>query len=278
MHRLESLHGRSALVTGASSGIGEALARRLGRAGARVALVARRTGELERVAAAIRAEGGEAWVLPCDVGEREQVDAAAARVLARWGGVDLLVNNAGFGRHRLFLDSEVEEIERLMRVNYLGAVYWTKALLPAMLERGEGWIAFMASVVGHLAPPEESAYAASKFALVGLAESLSVELEDAGVHVLTVCPGAIRTPFFDAQALARLPWAVRRSMADPEALVTAILRALARGRRRLTHPRVLAAAFVVRELLPGPFRRGMKRATGPALPEGRARSGAIGPE
>ena len=93
-------------------------------------------------------------------------------------------------------------MERMLRVNFLGTLYWTKALLPQMVERRQGWIVFVASVAGKLGVPEESAYAASKFAMVGFAEALSLEVEDAGVHVLTVCPGTVRTEFFDAEALA----------------------------------------------------------------------------
>jgi short-subunit dehydrogenase len=265
VRRLASLRGRAAVVTGASSGIGRALAVRLGREGARVALVARNAAELEAAAEEVRAAGGEAFALPCDVAERGAVGSAAAAAVARLGRVDLLVNNAGYGRHRPFLRWDVEDMERVMRVNYLGSLYWTKALLPAMVERGEGWIVFIASVAGHIASPDESAYAASKFAQVALAESLSLEVEDRGVHVLTVCPGVIDTPFFDAEALARMPEVARRSMVGPEALVDAILAALARGRHRLTYPRRFALAYPLRELLPGLFRRGVKRA---ALPRG----------
>jgi short-subunit dehydrogenase len=263
MRRLESLSGRAALVTGASSGIGRALALRLAREGARVALVARNADALEALAGEIRAAGGRALPLPCDVADRAAVFEAAARAERELGGVSLLVNNAGYGHHRPFLRWDVEDMERVMRVNYLGSLYWTKALLPGMMERGEGFVVFMASVAGHIASPDESAYAASKFALVALAEALSVEVEDRGVHVLTVCPGVIRTPFFDAEALARMPAVARRSMVAPEALVDATLRALARGRHRLTYPRRFALAYALRELVPGFFRWGVKRA---ALP------------
>lgn len=257
--RLTRLRGRRALVTGASGGIGRALALRLAAEGARVALVARRADALEALAAEVRAAGGEALALPCDVAEREAVAAAAAHVVEAWGGVDLLVNNAGYGHHRRFLEWDLEDMERMLRVNTLGSLYWTKALLPGMVERGEGWIVFVASLAGRIAPPDESAYAASKFALVGLAESLSLEVEDLGVHVLTVCPGVIRTPFFDGEALERMPAAARRQMVEPDGLVEAILGALRSGRRELTYPRMLAGAYAVRALFPRFFRWGVKR-------------------
>jgi short-subunit dehydrogenase len=266
--RLTSYRGLTALVTGASSGIGRVLARRLAGEGARVALVARREAELEKLAAEIRAGGGDAWVSACDVESREQAEACCARVEQHYGGVDLLVNNAGYGRHRRFLEWDVADMERMMRVNYFGSLYFSKALLPGMVERGRGWLVFVASVAGKLASPEESAYVASKFAMVGLAEALSVEVEDAGVHVLTVCPGVIRTPFFDEEALERMPPVARRQFVEPEALVDAILKALARGRREITYPRGIAAGYLARALAPGFFRRQLRRHTIDAVERG----------
>jgi short-subunit dehydrogenase len=261
MQKLESFAGLTAVVTGASSGIGECLARRLAAGGARVALVARRAERLEALAAQIAAGGGEALVVPCDVGDRAASDAAARQVLERFGAVDLLVNNAGYGHHRRFLDWEVDDIERMMRINYLGAVYWTKALLPQMVARRRGWLVFVASVAGKLGVPEESAYAASKFAMVGLAEALSYEVEDAGVHVLTVCPGTIRTEFFDDEALARMPPVARRMMVEVEPLVDAIVDALARGSYEITYPRFIRSGYIVRALAPGIMRRNTKKQT-----------------
>lgn len=268
MPALASVRGLAALVTGASSGIGRALALRLAREGARVALVARRRVELEALAEEVRAAGSEALVLPCDVADREAAEAAAHRAVESFGGVDLLVNNAGYGGHRRFLDWDVADMERMLRVNYLGAVYFTKALVPGMVERRRGWLVFMASVAGRIATPDESAYAASKFALVGLASALDVELEEAGVHVLTVCPGVIRTPFFDAEALERMPPVARRGMVEVDALIDAIVHALARGRRTLTYPRGIAAGYAVQALAPGFMRRQVKRTTIDAVDKG----------
>lgn len=261
MTRLRSYRDRTALVTGASSGIGRLMALRMATAGARVALVARRQDELEGVAREIRDAGGDALVLPCDVSRLEQVEASVARVRECFGGVDLLVNNAGYGHHRRFLEWDLADMERVMRVNYFGALYFTRLLLPWMVERRCGWIVFVASVAGRIASPEESAYSASKFAVVGLAEALSLEVEEAGVHVLSVCPGVIRTPFFDAEALRRMPPVSRRQMVEPEGLVDAILQALSRGKRELTYPRAIAAGYLVRALAPGFFRSQLRRVT-----------------
>jgi 3-oxoacyl-[acyl-carrier protein] reductase len=259
---LKSYDGLTALVTGASSGIGRLYALRLARQGARVALVARRQAELEAVASEISAQSGEAMVLPCDVADANQVSAAAGDALKRFGAIDILVNNAGYGGHRTFLEWDLADMENMMRVNYFGAMYFTKALLPQMIERKRGWLVFISSVSGRIASPEKTAYAASKFAMTGMAEALSLEVEDAGVHVMTVYPGVVDTPFFDAEMLARMPAGPRRSMVEPEALVDAIFQALAKGKRELTYPGNMAMGYVVRALAPEFLRRQVKRVTG----------------
>ena len=261
MSKLTDWGGKRAVITGASSGIGRLLAERIAAKGARVALVARRLDLLEEVAAAIASAGGDAVAVACDVARRDEVSAAAERIAGELGGIDVLVNNAGYGGHRRFADWDLDDIERMMQVNFLGSVYWTKAVLPRLLEQGRGWIVFMASVAGRIGVPDESAYVASKFAMVGLAESLSSEVEDAGVHVLTVCPGAIDTPFFDDEALARMPAVAKRSMIGPARGVDATLAALARGRHEVTVPGSIAAGYVVRAVAPEFMRRQVKKST-----------------
>ena len=274
MPRLDSLRGCRALVTGASSGIGRALAKRIAAEGGRVALVARRQRELDALADEIRASAGDVIVLPCDVGESGPVAQAAKRAIEHFGGIDLLVNNAGYGRHRRFLDWDVADVERMMRVNYLGAVWFTKALLPQMVARRRGWVIFVSSVAGRIATPEESAYAASKSALLSLAESLSLEVEDSGVHVMSVLPGVIRTPFFDEETFQKLPPYSRRSMVEVDGLVDAVLHGLARGRHQVTYPRALASAFPVAALAPGFMRRQVRRITIEALARERQGRGS----
>ena len=127
-----------------------------------------------------------------------------------------------------------------------------------MVENGRGWLVFMASVAGKLGVPEESAYTASKFALVGLAEALSMELEDRGVHVLTVCPGTIDTPFFDEEAQGRMPAVSRRMMIQPDRVVDATIGALKQGKHEITVPRFIGVGYIVRALAPGFMRRSTK--------------------
>jgi short-subunit dehydrogenase len=261
MLKLESPKGLNALVTGASSGIGRLLALRLAAGGARVALVARREDALEAVAGEIREAGGQAVVLPCNVADRGEALAVARRSLELMGSVDLLVNNAGYGHHRRFLEWDLEDMEHVMRVNYLGTLYFTKALISQMVDRGRGWIVFIASAAGRIAPADETAYAAAKHAVVGLASSLSLEVEDLGVHCLTVCPGAIRTPFFDEEALERLPEVAKKQMAEPEGLVDAIMQSLARGRHQLTYPRWIHSGVIMQTLAPSFTRSQVKKHT-----------------
>src|SRR5262249_3701383 len=266
MPALRSCRGVTALVTGASSGLGRLLAVRFAREGAKaVALVARRTELLEDVAQEVAAAGAEPLVLGCDVAERAAVFAAAERALARLGAIDVLVNNAGYGRHRRFIDWDLDDVERMLRVNFLGTVYWTKAILPGMVARRRGWVVFMASVAGKLGVPLESVYAASKFAMVGLAEAVSVEVEDDGVHVLTVCPVAIRTPFFGPEELAHMPPIALRSMIEPAPVIDAVMRGLRHAKREVTVPRSIAVAYLVRAVAAGFLRRSTKRLTVDAM-------------
>src|SRR5262249_7960581 len=132
-------------------------------------------------------------------------------------------------------------------------------------------LVFVASVAGKIAPPEESAYAATKFAMVGLAASLSLEVEDAGVHVLTVCPGVIRTPFFDAEALSRMPPTAKRGMVEVDGLVGAIIDALARGKHEITYPGGISPAYAIQAFAPGFMRRVVRRTTIDALKKASGR-------
>lgn len=258
---LTDYDGLTALITGASSGIGRLLALQLAGKGARVALVARREAELNSLAEEIRTNSGEAITLPCDVSDADQAAETAKKALDQFGNIDMLINNAGYGGQRKFLDWDVADIENLMRVNYFGTVYFTKALLPKMVERNRGWLVFISSVSGKIASPEKAAYAATKFAMTGFAEGLSLELENTAVHSLTVFPGTIDTPFHNPQMLADMPPKTRESMASPEGLVDSIFEALDKGKREVTYPSGIAMGYVVKALAPEFLRNQVLKAT-----------------
>ncbi|MFQ5515225.1 MAG: SDR family NAD(P)-dependent oxidoreductase [Myxococcota bacterium] len=272
MAGLSEYRDRVAVVTGASSGIGAELARELGRRGSRVALVARRRERLEQLAGEIREAGGRASVHVCDVAERIEVAKAAEAVLAEWGAVDLLVNNAGYVRHVLFKNHDVDDIERMMRTNYLGAVYWIKAVLPQMSERGSGWIVNISSFAGIIPQPDEAAYAATKFALTGLSESIVYELEPLGIHVLAVHPVLVRTEMFSPEVIARMPPAGLKQFIEAPEFVRETVRALERGEHTLVVPRRFRAVHVLRTLFPRSVGRTIARVKLKALPDSPQRA------
>ena len=256
-----------AVVTGASSGIGAAIARDFALRGTRVALLARRVARLEALARDIERDGGEAFSVRCDVDDPAAVDAAVRQVINRYGSVDVLVNAAGYGRHVLFKDHPVDDVERMMRTNYLGAVYAVKAALPAMRAQGRGWIVNVASIAGRLAQPDEAVYSATKFAVAGLSEALAYELEPLGIRVLAVYPGLVRTEMITPAVLARMPGRVATTAIEPADVSRAVLRALERGRREVTVPGWMAMAYAVRALFPGLHQRMTARVRLPAIPD-----------
>ena len=267
MAGLTDYAGTVGVVTGASSGIGAQLARDLAARGMRVALLARRADRLAALAAEIGAVGGEAWSVPCDVADRPDVDAAIAAVLARHGRIDLLVNNAGYGRHVLFKDHDVADIERMIRTNLLGPVYTTKAVLPAMRARARGWIVNLSSVAGKLGQPDEAVYSATKFAVAGLSEGLAYELAPLGIHVMAVYPALVRTEMFTPAVLARMPARALRTFIETPEFSRQVLRALERGQHEVTVPRYVGIAYAIRALFPAFHRRMTARLRLPVLPD-----------
>jgi NAD(P)-dependent dehydrogenase (short-subunit alcohol dehydrogenase family) len=216
------VRGTAAMVTGASRGLGAALARTLGREGARVVLVARGGDELESVAAGIRAAGGEAHALAGDVGEKEQIHRIAGAAAALVGPVDVLVHNAStLGRTPLplLLDTDCEDLERVLAVNLVGPFRLTKALAGSMALRGGGLVLHVTSDAGLTPYPGWGAYGVSKAALDHLGRIWAAELEGSGVRFLTVDPGEMDTEMH-AQAM---PEADRSGLARPEAVAETIL-------------------------------------------------------
>ena len=191
-----NIEGAGVLVTGASRGIGEAIAVELAARGARVAIAARSQADLDRVAAAIATAGGDCVaVIRADVSEEAAVGAMVATAADALDGVDILVNNAGLGLHGPVADVEPADLMYVFRVNVLAPHIATRAVLPGMLSRGRGQIVNVGSVASHISAAYFGGYSATKFALKALSDALRVELHGTGVGVTLVCPGPIATEF-----------------------------------------------------------------------------------
>lgn len=183
---MNRLDGRVALVTGASRGIGAAVARALDAAGVRLALASRSGDDLG-------IEGAVA--LPCDVRDPKALDAIVAETVTRFGGLDILIVNAGVGGYGSFLELPAEQLEEMIDVNVKGAIYSVRAALPALEHSDAADIVMIASEAGRRGLPLEAVYSASKFAQVGLTRALDHELREQGVRCTNVCPGGVATDF-----------------------------------------------------------------------------------
>jgi short-subunit dehydrogenase len=262
-----SLRGAVTIITGASSGIGAATAVACGREGMRVCVAARRTDRLHRVAAAVQAAGGEARVIPTDVGDEAAVRALVDGTVAAWGRVDVLVNNAGIGLLAPVSRTTAAEFETVLRVNFLGAVYGVLAALPHMRRQRAGHIVNVASVLGKRASPFRAAYVASKFALVGFSESLRMELRRDGIRVTVVCPIGTATEFVDVQE-KRLDGAPgwRGPIQSADHVARAIVRALRRPRAEVHPFPPVRLLFLANDLAPGLVDRLMMALSAKASP------------
>jgi uncharacterized protein len=219
-----------AVVTGASSGIGEATARLLAAKAWQCVLVARREDRLRTLAEEI---GGEFEV--CDIGVRNAVDAMAQRVRERHPTVDLLVNNAGMPARETFLEADLDLVERVLAVNYLGGVWCTRALLPALRRAREGHVVNVVSVAGAIAFARSGPYVASKHAQLAYSRCLRPTLSRHRIKVHTVLPGFVQTEGFSQRALLRN----RRSrwlVTDADRVAEAIVAAVEDGRGETTVP------------------------------------------
>lgn len=181
-------------ITGASSGIGEALALSLAKRGSRLVLSARNLEQLQRVAGAALAAGApEALVEVLDVSKHDTLEAVAKRVLSEHGPIDLLINNAGISQRSWCVDTAFDVYKQMMEINVLGQIALTQAVLPSMISRKSGHIAVTASVAGKVGAPLRTGYCAAKHAVMGFFDALRTEIAHEGVQVTTITPGFIRT-------------------------------------------------------------------------------------
>jgi short-subunit dehydrogenase len=232
---MRDIRGKKALVSGAASGIGRAIALEFARQGVHLFLVDVDACGLAKVADECRAAGGEVIQRHCDVSQPNEVSAAVAEVLDRWGGVDILVNNAGITYYGRTDEMSAEHWDRLMRINLHSHVQFTRELLPSLLARREAHVLNVCSMFGLIAMPKLAAYCTSKYAMVGFSEALRAEYGREGLGVTALCPGFVTTNLFASAPLPensngpKIP--PRIFCTTPEKVARAAVRAIRRNRR-----------------------------------------------
>jgi 2-hydroxycyclohexanecarboxyl-CoA dehydrogenase len=230
---MRRLDGKTAVVTGGGGGIGGATCRRFANEGARVAVLDLDADAAETVAAAIRAEGGQAEAFRCDITERASVDAAVAATEAKWGPIDVLVNNAGWDVFKPFTKTSPTEWSKLIAINLTGALHMHHAVLPGMAARKKGRIVNIASDAARVGSSGEAVYAACKGGLVSFSKAIAREHARHGITVNVVCPGPTDTAMLAG---------VAEGAGNPEKLMEAFTRAIPLG--RLAQPDDLAGAII----------------------------------
>ncbi len=218
MNRFE---GRTVVVTGGGGGIGGATCRRFAKEGARVAVLDLNLAGAESVAAAIRADGGQASAFLCDITDRTSVDAAVSALEAALGPIDVLVNNAGWDVFKPFTKTEPADWQKLISINLVGAMHMQHAVLPGMAARRRGRIVNIASDAARVGSSGEAVYAACKGGIVALSKTLAREHARHGITVNVVCPGPTDTALFDGY---------KKGAGNPEKLIEAFTRAIPLGR------------------------------------------------
>jgi short-subunit dehydrogenase len=248
-------------ITGASSGIGEALALELAGHSARLALFARRRERLEEVAlAAERSGAGGAMVLPGDVREPEALNQAVQAIRSAWGRVDMAFLSAGVGRPTTLRTYNMDRMRETLEINVLGVVYATGALLPVFREQGTGLLVGVSSLADGRGSPLNLAYCASKAAMTNFLEGVRAGCTRDGIRIIVVKPGFVRTPM-SAQNRFSMPFLV-----EPDEAARKILRGVRRNRRTIRFPWTMACLVAFYSSLPGPLYDRLTRAV---MPSGR---------
>jgi 2-hydroxycyclohexanecarboxyl-CoA dehydrogenase len=228
-----TLRGKTALVTGGARGIGRAIALGLAGAGAQVAVLDVLGDLAQEVCREVEGLGSKGLALTVDLTQRAQVERAVAEVLAQWGQLDVLVNNAGWDRLEMFLDSEEETWDRIIAINFKAVLYVCKAALPAMVARGAGRVVNIASDAGRVGSTGEAVYAGTKGAIIAFSKTLAREMARHAITVNVVCPGLTETPLLQG---------IRDQSPKTARVIEAVTRAIPLG--RVGRPEDVAGAVV----------------------------------
>ncbi len=248
------LAGKSILVTGASSGIGEATAKAVARKGGKVILLARNKTELERVAAEINAQGSLASIFPVDLSDAKALSSTARAIMATRGVPDIIINNAGAGRWLAVAETGEGEARQMMEVPYIAAFDLTRTFLPYMLERRSGKIVNITSVASFLVWPGAAAYTAARWAIAGFTKALQAELRGSGVSAALAVFGSVRSPYWthNPGSEERLPRMGRIiPTLTPEQTAHFIVGGIERDARQIVRPMIFRTQFFMNLLFPG---------------------------
>lgn len=191
---MTTLAGKVALVTGAGRGIGKAVALLLAESGCRVVLASRSRDQLDAVAAIIASKQGEAFSVPADLTQDDDIHRLVESIQKQWGSVDILVNNAGWGKRAPVARAKIEDWDQTFRVNLRAPMLLAHLLVPGMISKGEGAVINIGSISGKIGEANGSAYSASKFGLIGFTQSLYEEVRESGIKVAVILPGFVDTP------------------------------------------------------------------------------------
>jgi short-subunit dehydrogenase len=232
------------MITGASSGIGGALAVELARRGASLGLVARRTDALTEVARSIETNGGSALVLPADVRDADTLSGVAGRLQSAFGPVDVLIANAGIGPTRDASELDAKEVSDVININVVGAANSVAAVVPQMVARGQGHLVAISSLAAYRGLPRSAAYCASKAAVSAFFESLRLDLEPRGIAVTIIHPGFIKTPLTSGRD-AQMPF-----LMELDDAVQKIVRAIEKRKKSYAFPWQLASIVRAGMLMP----------------------------
>jgi NAD(P)-dependent dehydrogenase (short-subunit alcohol dehydrogenase family) len=255
--RMKPLRDRVVVVTGASSGLGRAVARELAGRGCAVVLAARGRDALEAVARECEDLGARTLVVPTDVTRHEDVGVLAATAVEAFGRIDVWINNAGVTYYAFLEDGVLELHERVIQTNLLGAVYGARAVVPVFRRQHEGVLINVGSVLSEVGQAFVPSYVISKFGVHGLTEALRVELADEpDIHACTIFPFAIDTPHFQsaANAIGKMPRALP-PMQSPEKVARAMVRLIERPRRTAFVPKAIRIGLLLHQLMPRSIER-----------------------
>ena len=247
------ISGSVSVISGASSGIGEATARLLASKGSRVILLARNADRLREITADIRSRNGVADAYAVDLGDAKALAVTAARIVAEHGSPDILVNNAGAGRWLPLLETSPDEAAAMMALPYLGAFNLTRELLPGMLKRRSGQIVNITSVASRLSWPGAVAYSAARAAMEGFTNALRADVQGSGVSVMLATFGTVETAYWKNNPGSRehVPKSAGAMKAlTQEQVAEAIVRGIERGQRAILQPRMFKLLFLLSTLFP----------------------------